>query len=136
MPTKSFPGSFESLAEVSDFVARAAEDAGFDNSSIYAVRLAVDEAFTNIIEHGYGGEGVGEIECTCDETKDSLVIVMRDWAASFDPSSVPEPRTNVPLEDLPSGGLGVFFMRKMMDEVRFEKMSSNGNVLTMIKNKP
>ena len=86
MPTKRFPGRFESLAEVSDFVARAALDAGFDHSSIYAVRLAVDEAFTNIIEHGYGGEGVGEIECACDETKDSLVIVLRDWAAPFDPS--------------------------------------------------
>jgi serine/threonine-protein kinase RsbW len=135
MPTMSFPGRFESLVRISEFVSKAAQDAGLDKSAIYAVKLAVDEACSNIIEHGYGGEGLGEIDCTCDITNDGLTITIRDWGESFDPSEIGDPITNVPLQDLKPRGLGLFFMRKMMDDVSFEFHPNNGNVLTMVKYK-
>jgi serine/threonine-protein kinase RsbW len=56
-----FPAKFESLEGLREFAAQAAKDAGMDESETYAVKLAVDEACSNIIEHAYCGEGRGDI---------------------------------------------------------------------------
>jgi len=135
MPTKTFPGRYSSLAEISEFVAQAAEDAGFESKEVYAVKLAVDEACTNIIEHGYGGEGIGKIECSCNIDPDALTIKLRDWGAAFDPKCIPKPDFNVPLEDLEPRGAGLYFMRELMDEVRFVFCNKKGNLLEMVKKK-
>ncbi|GAB4537387.1 MAG: hypothetical protein Kow0063_24100 [Anaerolineae bacterium] len=106
-----------------------------DKDAIYAVEMAVDEACTNIIEHAYGGEGRGDIECTCEVNCDKLVVTLRDYGRSFNPSSVPEPDIQAALEDRQEGGLGVYLIRKLMDEVHFEFTPDAGNILTMVKRK-
>ncbi len=135
MPTRKFPGRYQHLAAIGDFVAEIAKEAGFDSAQVYSVQLAVDEACTNIIEHGYGGEGMGEIQCSCDPTDDGMVIVIKDWGGKFDPNEIPDPDYDVPLEELQSRGAGLFLMRKVMDEVDFEFDLKKGNTLTMIKHK-
>jgi serine/threonine-protein kinase RsbW len=133
--TMTFPGQFDSLAEIGEFVTRAAGAAGMDRDAVYAVEMAVDEACSNIIQHAYGGEGRGEIECTCQVNRDKLIVTLRDYGYPFNPSSVPEPDINAALEDRREGGLGLYLIRKLMDEVRFEFTSDSGNVLTMVKRK-
>ncbi len=135
MPTKTFPGRYASLAEISEFVAQAAREAGLDSKSVYAVKLAVDEACTNIIEHGYGGESSGKIECSCDIHPDTLTIKLRDWGVAFDPDTVPEPNFNVDLEELQVRGAGLYLMRQLMDDVKFSFQESQGNLLVMVKKK-
>ncbi|UCC89349.1 MAG: ATP-binding protein [Anaerolineales bacterium] len=133
--TLTFPAQFESLLRIGEFVTRAARSAGLDSTAVYAVEMAVDEACTNIIEHAYGGEGRGEIECTCQMNSHALKVTLRDFGSSFDPSSVPEPNITASLEEREAGGLGLFLMRKLMDEVSFEFTPDSGNVLTMVKRK-
>jgi serine/threonine-protein kinase RsbW len=135
MRTLSFSGRLENLAKVRDFVVDAAKSAGFSELDTYAIELAVDEACANIIEHAYGGEGVGEIQCTCQVNKDRLTIILRDFGKPFDPDSVPEPNLTAPIEDLQPGGAGLYLMRKMMDEVEFKFDPVNGNMLRMVKRK-
>jgi serine/threonine-protein kinase RsbW len=135
MTTVCFPGSLDSLERISEFVLEVAQKAGLDDSAIYAVQLAVDEAFTNIVEHGYEGQDLGEVECTCDVLNNGLQVMLRDNGPRFDPDSVPEPELRVPLEEIKSRGLGLFLMRKMMDEVKFQSLPEGGNVLIMIKRK-
>ncbi len=132
MKTVVFPGCFESLEKISDLVVRAATKAGLDDRAVYAVQLAVDEACTNIIEHAYGGEGKGNIECSIQVCRGEIKIILRDHGLPFDPKKVRKPKTHVPLEDLEPRGLGIFFMRNMMDEVQFE-FCSDVNILTMVK---
>jgi len=131
--TLTFPGRFESLAAIGEFVTRAAEAAGLDARDVYAVQLAVDEACSNVIEHAYGDEGCGDIECTCRICEDGLTVMLRDHGRPFDPTSVPEPDLHASLAHHPGRGLGLYFMRKLMDEVRFEFTPDAGNVLTMVK---
>lgn len=131
----TFPGRYESLAQISDLIVRQAKEAGLDESAIYAVDLAVDEACTNIIEHAYGGEGIGNIQCTCQVGEDGLTITLRDFGQPFNPEEIPAPNAKARLKDLRSGGAGLFLIRKMMDEVRFEFSPNAGNVLTMVKHK-
>ncbi len=133
MPTVTFPGRFESLAKISDLIVQQAKEAGLDETDIYAVDLAVDEAITNIIEHAYGGEGVGNIQCTCQARDGELIIILRDFGRPFDPDKIPAPNVKARLKDLKSGGAGLFLIRKLMDEVRFEFNQETGNVLTMVK---
>ena len=131
--TTSFPGRFDSLAAIGEYVTRAAEAAGLDARSVEGVELAVDEACSNIIEHAYGGEGRGDIEVTYRIDGDGLTVLLRDYGSPFDPDGVAEPDLQAPLEERDAGGLGLHFMRQLMDQVRFEFTAGAGNVLTMVK---
>ena len=131
--SRTFPGQFENLAAISEFVTYNAEAAGLDARSVFAVQLAVDEACSNIIEHAYKGERQGYIECTCLASHAGLKVVLRDHGYPFNPESVPEPDVHACLEDRTGGGLGIFLMRQLMDEVHFESIPGKGNVLTMVK---
>ncbi|HJW83828.1 MAG TPA: ATP-binding protein [Anaerolineae bacterium] len=133
----TIPGRFESLAHISDFIVQAARAAGFDEDGVFHVQMAVDEACSNVIEHAYAGGGAGEIELTCVCDADGeLRIDIRDHGRPFNPDDVPARSVRNGLADLDEmkvGGLGLFFMRKLMDEVTFRFDPKTGNHLTMIK---
>ena len=135
MATAKFSGRFESLAGIRKFVLQAASNAGFDEKEIYAVELAVDEACSNIIEHAYGGEGRGDIECTCNDLTGGLEIILKDDGKPFDPDALSQPDFSVTLEEIIPRGAGLFLIRNMMDDVDFEFSQKDGNVLRMVKRK-
>ena len=135
MRTAIFPARYKNLDDMRQFAAQAARDAGMDDTEVCAVELAVDEACSNIIEHAYGLDKGGEIECTCTAANDCLTVILRDHGKPFNLSSVTEPDLSSGLEKRSLGGLGVHLMRQLMDEVRFEALGEAGNLLTMVKHK-
>ncbi|MBI3363265.1 MAG: ATP-binding protein, partial [Chloroflexi bacterium] len=116
-------GRYDRVKEVCDFVVRAAEEAGFDESEAFQCQLAVDEACANIIEHAYGGEDQGDIAVACEVSDGELRITLRDSGLPFDPQSVPDPPPITSLDDARIGGLGLAFMRKVMNSMSY---SSDG----------
>jgi len=135
MAKQTFPGNYKSLESISRFIINQAEEAKFTPQEVYAIQTAVDEACANIIDHAYGGEDKGLIEIKVNEVKDGLRIVIYDKGEPFDPDEVPEPDITSPLEIRKERGLGIFFMRKLMDKVIFEFSQSKGNTLTLVKYK-
>ncbi len=135
MTTRNFPANFKSLASISDFIVKSSEDAGFSANDVYAIQTAVDEACSNIIDHAYGGENLGEIQIQVTQVKNGIQIVLHDEGDPFDPDDVPSPDITSPLEIRKERGLGIFFMRKLMDRVIFEFSNQKGNTLTLIKYK-
>jgi serine/threonine-protein kinase RsbW len=133
MRTSIFPAKFDQLEAIRQFAGQAARDMGMDDSDAYTVELAVDEACTNIIEHAYRGIKGGDIECTCDAKEDNLTIMLRDHGSSFNPASVSTPDLGTDLENRKVGGLGIYLIRKLMDEVHFEPLGESGNLLIMVK---
>jgi serine/threonine-protein kinase RsbW len=133
MSKATFIANFENLDEIREFVGEEARQVGFSNKEIYAIQLAADEASTNIIEYAYDGVENGKIEIDCYTSDGGLEIVMRDMGKPFDPSSVPEPNVKGDLSERKIGGLGIYLMRKLMDEVSFETLAEGGNVLRMVK---
>lgn len=109
--------------------------AGLNDSEAYQVETAVDEACSNIIEHAYGGENIGDITCCCDCGPGSITITLKDNGKSFSPDNIPAPNINVNLEERESHGLGIFFIKKLMDEVYFDFSNPSENVLVMTKRK-
>lgn len=133
MPKTTFPARFEFLDEIRDFVAQVAREGGFTEKEIYSLQLAADEAASNIIEHAYEGISDANLDIVCDMQGEMIIITMRDTGAPFDPSRVKQPNLKADLSDRQIGGLGVYLMRKLMDEVHYESNARIGNLLTMIK---
>jgi serine/threonine-protein kinase RsbW len=128
-----FPANFQYLDEIRDFVAEIARKGGFDGKEIYSIQLAADEAASNIIEHAYEGIPNGEIEISCGMNGRTLKITMLDHGKSFDPSTVKPPNLKADLSKRKIGGLGIYLMRKLMDDVRYESIPGQGNRLTLLK---
>lgn len=134
MQSVQFPAKFEFLDEIRDFVGGIARNSGFGDKDVYNIQLAADEAASNIIEHAYEGIVNGVLDMSCGVQGDIITIIMIDHGESFDPSTVPLPDLKADLSERKIGGLGIFLMRKLMDEVHYE-VQNHGNVLTMTKRK-
>lgn len=131
--TAIFAGYYKNLSKIAVFIRQAAVQAGFDGATIYQVELAVDEACSNIIEHAYGGEGRGKIECSYTISQDKLTIILQDNGKPFEPASIAEPDLEAPLYERGNHGLGLHFIRELLDEVTFEFDKKKGNTLTLVK---
>jgi serine/threonine-protein kinase RsbW len=126
-------GYFKNLSEVSQFIGQAASRAGLNERAIYAVRMAVDEACTNIIQHAYGGEGRGQIQLVCETQAEGLRVTIYDQGRSFEPLQVPDLDPQAPLPKRQPGGMGLFFIRNLMDTVEFKFGTPQGNQLILFK---
>ncbi len=134
MTSRTFPGNFESLAEIAEFVRLQGKEAGLSDKEVFELETAVDEAVSNIIEHAYGGEGLGEIDVICTALVDGIEIILEDYGQPFDPSCVAAPDLSLQLENRKNHGLGYYLMCQLTDVVHFE-FSESQNRLTLIKRK-
>ncbi|MEW5940291.1 MAG: ATP-binding protein [Chloroflexota bacterium] len=135
MPVATFSANFNNLDAIRDFVGGIAEQAGFSGKEVYAIQLCTDEACSNVVEHAYAGIEGGDIEVTCDVKDDALTVVIHDHGVEFDITKVKKPNLGKKLEEREIGGLGVYLIQKLMDDVRFESSAKTGNYLTMVKRK-
>jgi anti-sigma regulatory factor (Ser/Thr protein kinase) len=106
---------------------------GFSSEDILDTQLAVEEIITNIINHGYKNAG-GEIVISCRINVNQAEVRIRDNAPRFDPLSLPEPELDATVQDRKIGGLGVFLVRQVMDEISY-RYENGQNVLVIIKKK-
>ena len=103
---------------------------GFSDEEIMDAELAVDEAVTNVIEHGYRGEGGGSIDLIVSVSMDEVEIRLEDTAPPFDPTSTAPAIIEGDLEERQTGGLGVHLIKEVMDALSYERISGK-NVLIM-----
>lgn len=129
------PASLDNLDRIRGFIAKTASELGADSSSISDLQLAVDEAVTNIIVHGYhNSAGKVEVELVCEA--DSLVVRIRDNAPVFDLSDTVAPDLDTsPLEKDTPGGYGVFLIQQMVDMVEHQLLDDGRNELILHKRK-
>jgi len=127
--TLRVPAQLTSVRLVIEAVTQAARQAGLDEHSVAHCHVAVDEACTNIIRHSYDGCTDGIIEVQIEATPGQCVITLTDYGESYDPDRVAPPRLG---KSLVAGGLGLYFMRTLMDRVAY-RPSASGNRLIMVK---
>ncbi|MHC4946666.1 MAG: ATP-binding protein [Planctomycetota bacterium] len=123
------------LAAARAMVGAVGQRAGFDEVGCGQISLAVDEALCNVINHGYDRRDDGRIWVKVwfhDGTSPGLTIVIEDHARQVDPDTI----RSRDLDDIRPGGLGVFIIREVMDEVRYEHRPEGGMRLTMKKHLP
>lgn len=123
----------DALPQVIDYVRLSCAAAGLSEQASFACELATDEAYTNIIEHAYRGQENGLVRVACWVDENRFVVQLQDHGQAFDPASIDKPILTHTLTDRPLGGLGIHFMRSLMDDVRFEFDAHAGNTVTMSK---
>lgn len=123
----------DNLSKVREFTKHAAELSGFSEESIEKIVLAVDEACTNIIKHAYKYSPDGTINISIKSNDTKFVVAITDNGLHFNPNSVPEPDIREYYKQKKIGGLGMFLMKKLMDEVKYSTLSDNKNQVVLIK---
>lgn len=129
----SVKSTTDNLARIRNFIKKQSAEAGFDTDAANKIVLAVDEACTNIIKHAYKFSQSGRININTNFNKNRLRIAITDEGSHFNSKSVPEPDLKKYYEEKRVGGLGMFLMKKLMDEVIYSQSNSKRNKVTLIK---
>jgi len=129
-----FAAKLENLPVMLDCIEDGSLEQGFDAATVNEVRLACEEALVNVIHYAYPGKD-GDLEIIYHNKKEGLEIQIIDSGVPFDPLSLPAPDTESPIEERGIGGLGIYLMRKVMNEVKYQREYER-NILTLIKYNP
>ncbi len=123
----------ESLEDFREFLKEhCAGHAAVTDEILYDIQLAVDEACTNIITHGYAGMDPGSIILDLELDSDKITISLTDFGHAFEPDNAPIPDVDAPIEERELGGFGLFFIQQSVDEMKYHT-SEDGNTMTLIK---
>ena len=124
----------ENLEEVIQFVDQELETADCPIKAQMQIEIAVEEIFVNIANYAYNpdtGSAVIRIEVTDDPVSVKLVFI--DNGVPYDPLAKKDPDITLSAEERDIGGLGIFMVKKNMDEIHYEYKDGQ-NILTLIKN--
>ena len=124
----------ENLSEIRDFVSINARDAGIPEAIVENIILSVDEACTNIIKHAYKSSPEGEIIIKIDYDEEKFTVTIIDYGKSFDPDRVPLPDLQKYYREHRVGGLGMYLMKSLMDDVKYSSVPGKYNQVLLSKN--
>ena len=108
------------------------EAQGISSQIAYAVNLSIDEILTNTISYGYDDDAEHRIDLTFRVDGETLAVVIVDDGRPFDSSTEREPDVDASLEERALGGLGLFLVQQMMDDVAYRR-TDDRNVITLRK---
>lgn len=133
MKELTLAATVENIGTVTDFVNEQLENMDCPMKAQTQIDIAIDELFGNIAQYAYGPEG-GEATVRVEgrESPRAVVITFIDGGMPFDPLANEDPDTGLPLEERGIGGLGIFMVKKSMDEVSY-RYEDGKNVLTIRK---
>ncbi|MCW9705245.1 ATP-binding protein [Fodinibius salsisoli] len=128
------PASTEHLAEVRSFVADHATNSGFKENEVADIRLAVDEAYTNIIKHAYNNDKQKSVDIELGYDNTEFWVALLDTGDAFDPQRYDKPDIRQKIKEKKRGGVGVYLIRKLMDAVEYQTDDAV-NTIRMTKKK-
>ena len=124
------------LSRIAEAIDVHGKTRGWPPKWIMNLNISLDELITNIVSYGYGDTEEHEIHVTLSDRNGSLVTVLEDDGTAFDPfTSAPEPDLDASVEERRIGGLGVYFVKTLMDEAVYERLGSR-NRITLVQRAP
>jgi anti-sigma regulatory factor (Ser/Thr protein kinase) len=109
------------LARVNELATRLLEQHRATDTVVYATQLALEEALSNVIRHGFEDSAPHEIAIELHVAGDDVEIEIEDDGRDFDPLKAPPPDLQVSLAERRVGGLGVHLLRAFVREIRYER---------------
>jgi serine/threonine-protein kinase RsbW len=122
----------ESLQVFRGFITECCARYDIPSDVVLDLKLAVDEACTNIIEHGYKGMDPGSVILSFRIEPDRILVQITDFGHVFEPVEAPKPDVEAALENRELGGLGLYLIYQTMDNIDYQS-SEEGNTLTFTK---
>lgn len=123
---------YSELPRISEAVTEFLERLSGSIDAIFAANLAIEELVTNIIKYGYDDQDRHEIGLDLSAENGSVKIEIRDDGHEFNPFDQPEPDTSLPAEEREIGGLGIHFVRNMLDSYAYQRVNGQ-NIVTLSK---
>lgn len=131
MIEKTFPATDEALADALAFVEEELEKNDCPMKTVMQITVCVEEMFVNVAHYAYGGKQ-GEVTMTLDMENGLFSIQLTDEGMPFDPLAKEDPDITLSAEERNIGGLGIFMVKKSMNEVSYERRG-NKNIFIMKK---
>ena len=128
----TFRNDIAEISRLAGFIDEVAEKFSLPMDMVFSLNLVLEEAVTNVIMYAYPKEEHEFIYLSADIQDGSLVFVLTDSGKEFDPTLMPDADITLSAEDRQIGGLGIFLIRQIMNEVKYERID-NKNVLTLEK---
>ena len=133
MQTMTLPAVIDSIPKVTAWIDETLEKLDCSMKAQMQIDVAIDEIFSNIARYAYqDGEGSATVECDFDEGSRIFSITFLDQGIPFDPLRQSDPDTTLITEEREIGGLGIFVVKKTMDEISYEYRDGR-NVLCLKK---
>ncbi len=129
MDTICLPARLESLAQFRDFVLHKLSEGNIAEACFPKIELLVEEVLTNVFNYAYT-DGRGEAELACGLEGDMLCLQVADHGSPFNPLESAPPNLSDDIDERTVGGLGIFFVREMVDDIAYERREGR-NVLTL-----
>ncbi len=128
------PSQTDNLELIRYFVGRVAEKVGFDDEDVGKIELACDEACTNVIKHAYSDRSQHQsLDIAIKLDYQKLTLIVTDHGKGFDPQAIKIPDMKEYLAELKVGGLGIYLMKTLMDEVTYDIKPGLHNQVSMVK---
>ncbi len=128
----------ENLNRVNDPIEEMLMDAGCPMKVLIQVKIAVEEMFVNVCHYAYGDE-TGMISVSAEITEGNagktgkgIKIILTDQGIPYDPLAKEDPDVTLSAEEREIGGLGIFMVKKSMDEVSY-RYEDGSNIFTMVR---
>lgn len=128
----SVPATMAQLVEVRSFIEHIGKKYKIADKIVNSFKLVADETCTNIIRHGYQNVKDGKITIRAIIRRLSVTVVIIDQGKNFDPRQIGNPDLQQYVKIGKKGGLGIFMMRKLMDDIQYN-LTSQGNELRLMK---
>jgi len=125
------PATIDAIEEVALYVEECLEQAEVPLMEATRIQLAVEEAVTNVVTHGYETTG-GQVSIRCVSSPELVTITITDTGPAFDPTKIPPADITADLDHRNIGGLGVHLIKSVMDEVLYNR-EMDANQLTLVK---
>ena len=134
MKELTIAATVKNIEAVTDFVNEQLEALDCPVKAQMQIGIAIDELFGNIAQYAYNPDvGEATVRVEVQQNPLSVVITFIDGGVPYDPLTASEPDTTLPAEDRPLGGLGIFMVRKTMDEITY-RYENGRNILSIRKN--
>jgi serine/threonine-protein kinase RsbW len=131
---QEFEADLAQLERIGGFIASVLREFGLEEQKIFNLQLAVDEACSNIIKYAYAAaetSGEKKIRIRCSRRDGAIAVEIKDRGKPFDPTTAAPPDLEASLDEREIGGLGIYFMKKLTDEISYAYKDGQ-NVLTMV----
>jgi anti-sigma regulatory factor (Ser/Thr protein kinase) len=126
------PNSFDAIPPANEAASQWLESRKVSAAACYLANLAIEELVTNSIKYGYDDTAVHEIEINLSLSDGKVVLTVSDDGHPFNPLEAPEPKTDLPIDERPIGGLGIHLLRQLSDGMTYERRDGR-NQVTIVK---
>lgn len=130
--TLALKNNIDEINRLHTFIEEVGETFELPMKVVLNLNLVLEEAVTNVIMYAYPQEQNEHIYLTAKKQDDRLVFVLTDSGIAFDPTQTPDADITLSADERQIGGLGIFLIRKIMNEVKYERIDDK-NVLTLEK---